>query len=247
MIVIKINEVPNSKEGLKERTRRAWKINQDRLYNQETLISVYKGEILEEYKVLGYGPDKSEPNRVAFELEEVSTSNLKGKRINYRTSNPCTIVDPLKLGINQSIMGPVVKKHYIVDPNLTNRQLNIDKGIGDSLDEREREALGFTEEDIEAIWLHFTCRPDLEDWKSMRLFENDDAIFKYLFIEDEDKESITETLLEMARMPVDDLKDGKSLMEYMIEDGESRYKLPSGKWVIFTDELLRKDVMAQID
>lgn len=92
MIIIKVSNVPNSKEGLKERVRRAWRINPDRLYNQGELIAVYKGEILEVYKVLSYGKDQIEENRVAFELEEIQ-SELKGKKIIYRTANPCTIVD----------------------------------------------------------------------------------------------------------------------------------------------------------
>ncbi|MCT6901911.1 MAG: hypothetical protein M3Z48_01625 [Lactobacillus sp.] len=92
MLIIKVNEVPNSKEGLKERVRRAWRINTDRLYNQKELIAVYKGEILEVYKVLSYGKDQIEEKRVAFELEEIP-SELKGKKIIYKTANPCTIVD----------------------------------------------------------------------------------------------------------------------------------------------------------
>lgn len=131
MIVIKINEVPNSKEGLKERTRRAWRINQDRLYNQKTLIAVYKGEILEEYKVLQYGPDKIEPNRVAFDLEEIPNSILKGQKITYRTSNPCTIVDPLDLGLLQPSNNVQVAKQYkFVDPKVKEKQLSeaLEKG-----------------------------------------------------------------------------------------------------------------------
>jgi hypothetical protein len=96
MIVIKINEVPNSKEGLKDRVRKAWRINPDRLYNQEELIAVYKGEILEVYKVLGYEKVREENDRIAFELKEVP-SDLKGKKIFYKTANPCTIVDDVKL------------------------------------------------------------------------------------------------------------------------------------------------------
>lgn len=92
MIIIKVSEVPNSKEGLKDRVRRAWRINKDRLYNQDKLIAVYKGEILEVYKVLSYGVDQLESNRVAFELEEIP-SDLKRKRIIYKTANPCTIVN----------------------------------------------------------------------------------------------------------------------------------------------------------
>lgn len=92
MIVIKVSEVPNSKEGLRDRVRRAWRISLDRLYNQEELMAVYKGEILEVYKVLSYGRDQIEEKRVAFELEEIP-SELKGKKISYKTANPCTIVD----------------------------------------------------------------------------------------------------------------------------------------------------------
>lgn len=92
MIVIKVNEVPNSKEGLHERVRRAWRINEGRLYNQKRVIAVYKGEILEEYEMLGYGKDEIQLDRVAFELKEIE-SELKGKKIEYKTSNPCTIVD----------------------------------------------------------------------------------------------------------------------------------------------------------
>ncbi|OAB27859.1 hypothetical protein [Paenibacillus macquariensis] len=92
MIIIKVKEVPNSKESLRERVRRAWRMNIDRLYNQTNLIAVYKGEILEVYKILSYQKDEQEPNRVSFELEEVSSA-LKGKKIIYRTSNPATIID----------------------------------------------------------------------------------------------------------------------------------------------------------
>ena len=95
MVLIKVNEVPLTKEGLKERTRRAWRINPSRLYGQDTLISVYKGQILEVYKILGYANDTIESNRVAFELEEIE-SDLRGKIIITKTSNPCTIVENLE-------------------------------------------------------------------------------------------------------------------------------------------------------
>jgi hypothetical protein len=96
MIVIKVNEVPNSKQGLLERARKAWRINPDRLYNQDEAIAVYKGEILEVYEVKGYRPDDQQEERVQFDLSE-KPSNLKGRKIVYRTANPCTIVEPSKL------------------------------------------------------------------------------------------------------------------------------------------------------
>ncbi|AIQ20683.1 MULTISPECIES: hypothetical protein [unclassified Paenibacillus] len=92
MIIIKVNEVPNSKESLKARVRRAWRMNVDRLYNQEELAAVYRGEILEVYKIISYKKDEQRPDRVAFELEEIS-SQLKGKKIIYKTANPATILD----------------------------------------------------------------------------------------------------------------------------------------------------------
>lgn len=95
MVLIKVNEVPSSKEGLKERTRRAWRINPSRLYGQDMLISVYKGQILEVYKILSYATDAIEKDRIAFELEEIE-SDLRGKRIVTKTSNPCTIIENLE-------------------------------------------------------------------------------------------------------------------------------------------------------
>ena len=92
MVLIKVNEVPTTKEGLKERTRRAWRINPSRLYGQDTVISVYRGQILEVYKILGYGADAISEGRIAFELEEIE-SDLRGKTIVTKTSNPCTIVE----------------------------------------------------------------------------------------------------------------------------------------------------------
>lgn len=104
------------------------------------------------------------------------------------------------------------------------------------------ESLGFTKEDIEVICKRLTCRLDLEDWESMQLYENDEALFRYLFIEDEDKESMTWLLLDIAGISAKDLKNSKSVMEYMIADGGySRLKLPSGRWVTFSEELLWKD------
>lgn len=95
MVVIKINEIPRSKEGLRNRVRKNWRINSSRLLNQETLIGVNRGEILEVYKILNYGPSKEKEGRIEFELEEIE-SNLKGRKIDYKTANPCTIVEKLE-------------------------------------------------------------------------------------------------------------------------------------------------------
>lgn len=96
MIVIKLNDVPDTKESLKKRTSRAWKTRLERLQNQKELICLHKGKILAAYKVLSYAPDKQDPKRVEFELEEIS-SELVGRKLVYKTGYPCTIVDKEKL------------------------------------------------------------------------------------------------------------------------------------------------------
>lgn len=95
MVLIKIKEVPNDKDSLRERVRKSWRINPNRLYNQEQVIAVYKGEILEVYKILNYKASEVEAGRVEFELKEIE-SELKGKKIETRTSNPCTIINNLE-------------------------------------------------------------------------------------------------------------------------------------------------------
>src|SRR5690606_16177578 len=106
------------------------------------LIAVYKGEILEEYHVKGYGPDKVEPKRVAFDLEEKESSPLKGKQIDYPTANPCTIIDPADFGLNVSV--PTGEKQYkFVEPRVTQDQMIevLVKGLGRKLTEQEIETI----------------------------------------------------------------------------------------------------------
>jgi hypothetical protein len=95
MVLIKVKVVPPTREELRERVRKAWRINPNRLYNQDTVVATYKGEILEVYKILSYTTVPEEDNRVAFELEEITT-DLKGRKIVSRTANPCTIVEELE-------------------------------------------------------------------------------------------------------------------------------------------------------
>ncbi|MGL5244862.1 MAG: hypothetical protein ACRC7R_06800 [Sarcina sp.] len=95
MVLIKVSEVPSNREGLKERVRRAWRITSKRLEDQDTVIAVYKSEILAVYKLLGYENDEIEPKRMAFQLEEIE-SDLKGKKIVTKTANPCTIINKLE-------------------------------------------------------------------------------------------------------------------------------------------------------
>lgn len=96
MVLIKISEKQDSREALKERTRRAWLIKGERLLDQDKVMVVCKGEVLAVYNLLGYSKDSIEENRIAFELEEIESS-LKGRIIETKTANPCTIIDESEL------------------------------------------------------------------------------------------------------------------------------------------------------
>ena len=107
--------------------------------------------------------------------------------------------------------------------------------------------LGFTQADMEALWKHFSCDIDVEDLQSMQSFENTKEMFKYLFVDDESQENIIDTSLRMGEVTNKDLGEGESAMEYMLGFQDHVYKLPSGRWVMFHEDLLRKDMLAQMD
>ncbi|MFD6509228.1 hypothetical protein [Bacillus sp. NPDC060175] len=108
--------------------------------------------------------------------------------------------------------------------------------------------LGFTKDDIEEIRNNFECTPNLVDWEEMILFKSDEEIFKHRFIDEQDKEAIIETLLEMGEVSAEDLEDGQTVMGYMVDNGDDTiFKLPNGRWVIFSHELLGKEARQQMD
>lgn len=112
--------------------------------------------------------------------------------------------------------------------------------------EIELKEKGFTRDDIEVISNHFECDVNILDWEETMLFENDEAIFKYRFIDEQDKESIIETLLEMGRVSTEDLEDGETVMGYMVDDGEGTvFKLSNGRWAVVSQDLLDKEARQQ--
>lgn len=114
--------------------------------------------------------------------------------------------------------------------------------------ELELREKGFTKDDIAVISNHFECDVNILDWEEIMLFENDEAIFKYRFIDDQDKESIIETLLEMGRVSGADLDDGETVMGYMVNDGDPTvFELSNGRWAIVSQDLLDKEAKQQMD
>lgn len=113
--------------------------------------------------------------------------------------------------------------------------------------EIELKEKGFSRDDIAVISNHFECDVNILDWEEIMLFENDEAIFKYYFIDDQDKEAIIETLLKMGRVTTEDLEGGQTVMGYMVDDGdEAIFKLPNGRWAVVSQDLLNKEAKQQM-
>ena len=95
VLVIKINMVPSSKEGLEERTRKSWKVSPKRLDDVKHIIVMHNQVVQEEYTIgdtLVYHLEGELKGRVELQLKEYTEEKtLKGKKIKYLTSNPATI------------------------------------------------------------------------------------------------------------------------------------------------------------
>lgn len=105
--------------------------------------------------------------------------------------------------------------------------------------------LGFTEDDIAEIQGNFEYTLELEDWESIALFESDEEFLLYL-VKDQDKESLIVTLLEMSTIKGSYLEDDQSVLEYQVEGTKTIFKLPNGRWAVFSEELIHKDELQQI-
>ncbi|HFK1537616.1 TPA: hypothetical protein ACGXMY_005672 [Bacillus cereus] len=107
------------------------------------------------------------------------------------------------------------------------------------------ELLGFTEDDIIEIEGNFDFTLELEDWESIALFENDEEFLRYLS-DDKDRESLIVTLLEMSAITGSILEDNQSVLEYQLENDKNFFRLPKGRWAVFSEELIHKNDLQEI-
>lgn len=107
--------------------------------------------------------------------------------------------------------------------------------------------LGFTEDDIADIKGNFEYTLNLEDWESITLLENDEELLRYLFIIDQDRDSLIDTILELSKVNESDLGEKQSVLEYMVDGNNTIFKLSNGRWAVFQYELIHKDELQQMD
>lgn len=99
ILVIKLNEKPESQEDLKIRAEKSWKINPSRLKNIKYVIVLFKQEVVAEYELLPNVKYNLETGRVELQFKDVDNNilGLMNKQLDYNTSNPCTIASLNKL------------------------------------------------------------------------------------------------------------------------------------------------------
>lgn len=115
------------------------------------------------------------------------------------------------------------------------------------MEEYEVLALGFSRKEIDTIENHFFCSLTLENWEEIQLFENKEALFKYLYTDNEEIEkAIANIVEEISSITAKNLSESETVLDFLIEQDDN-LELPSGRWVVFNQELIRKDQLSQID
>lgn len=82
---------------LAERANGAWRFTPARLNGVNTALLLFRGQILEEYEIGRKITYDLIDKRITFDMSPVSHSTLKGKSLEYKTSNPASLVDSKKL------------------------------------------------------------------------------------------------------------------------------------------------------
>lgn len=98
--LVKINELPLTKEELKKRASGNWGITQPKMANIEYVIVTFRTEVVAVYKLKNifesneeWGTRNKRKPRLAFELEETEYyKEYLNQRINTRASNPISTI-----------------------------------------------------------------------------------------------------------------------------------------------------------
>ena len=115
------------------------------------------------------------------------------------------------------------------------------------MEEYEVLALGFSHKEIDAVEKHFFCSLTLENWEEIQLFENKEALFQYLYTDTEEiEEAIANIVEEISNITAKDLSESETVLDFLIEQ-DNNLELPSGRWAVFNQELIRKNQLSQID
>lgn len=97
-LVIKINELPQTVEGIVKRASQAWVFKPSRTQDIEKVLITYESRVIATAKLgssIGYNRTTG---RCKFEFEDVQIVPIENaKTIDYPTRNPCTKVSDARL------------------------------------------------------------------------------------------------------------------------------------------------------
>ena len=92
MVVVELNNVPYTEEGLRESVRGLLKTGQNKLDKEDTVLAIYRGNIVEVYKMFPNNTDLIHKEK-NFGLIEDEDSKLKGERLIFSSSSNSGIID----------------------------------------------------------------------------------------------------------------------------------------------------------
>lgn len=74
-----------------------WRINPQRIGKIDTALLLFRGQIIGEFSIGEILKYNRITKRTTFDMKPVSNSKYIGKILNYKTSNPATVMDDKKL------------------------------------------------------------------------------------------------------------------------------------------------------
>lgn len=101
-IIIKLSNKRNKKfepipfgnaNKLKERASGPWRTSLNTLYATDHALALYQGRIIAEYRLRASVQIDRRQHRLFFNMDTVSDSPYIGKRLDYPTANPVSILD----------------------------------------------------------------------------------------------------------------------------------------------------------
>lgn len=101
-IIIKLSDMRDGKfdpipfgnaNKLKERASGSWRTSLKTLYATDHALALYKGRVVAEYRLRASVQIDRKNHRLTFNMDSVEDSPYIGKKLDYPTANPISVLD----------------------------------------------------------------------------------------------------------------------------------------------------------
>ena len=79
-------------EKLLERANGSWRLTPNKLGDAKRALLLFRGQVLNEYKIGSKILFDREDTRITFDMETIRDSKYKNKVIDYKTPNPASVI-----------------------------------------------------------------------------------------------------------------------------------------------------------